>query len=358
VAGYLSRGHVGLQLFCFVGPLFYHTGQVHVNPAQATLSPGTDGHPLGTDASGYDVLGRLMVAGQISLEVGIAAALLATLVGVLWGAIAGYFGGALDTVMMRIVDAMLAIPTLFLALVVVAIVSPNEAILILVIALTSWLTTSRHGERHVPGRRHQLLDRSRPDLRDGRGVGMRQDHGRAAHRRPGAGDQWRHRAQRGGTDQAVRPGAPPPRCQGPAHVPGFLRVDGPAHAGGAGLREPLAIQRLGSRKEQQAKISDILDEVGLPRPAVERYPHEFSGGQRLGLARALILRPGLIVGSCARWSCARWRSRRSACSPRKGTGPRVTSRYTSPKMGLKRLPPASGELGVVSSCDGEACGRK
>jgi peptide/nickel transport system permease protein len=114
-----------------------------VNLAQATLSPGTDGHPLGTDASGYDVLRRLMVAGQISLEVGIAAALLATLVGVLWGAIAGYFGGALETVMMRIVDAMLAIPTLFLALVVVAIVSPNEAILILVMALTSWLTAPR-----------------------------------------------------------------------------------------------------------------------------------------------------------------------------------------------------------------------
>ena len=68
-----------------------------MNLAQATLSPGTDGHPLGTDASGYDVLRRLMVAGQISLEVGIAAALLATLVGVLWGAIAGYFGGALET---------------------------------------------------------------------------------------------------------------------------------------------------------------------------------------------------------------------------------------------------------------------
>ena len=128
--------------FCFLGPYFYHTNQINTNLANENLPPGT-GHPLGTDQNGYDILGRLMVGGQISLEVGLAAAVLATVVGTLWGAIAGYFGGAVDAVMMRLVDALLAIPTLFLALVVVSLFPPTEAELILVIALTSWLTTSR-----------------------------------------------------------------------------------------------------------------------------------------------------------------------------------------------------------------------
>ena len=66
---------------------------------------------------------------------------------------------------------------------------------------------------------------------------------------------------------------------------------------GSIIREPLSIQHVGSRHEQQQRVFELLDEVGLPRSAVERYPHEFSGGQRqrIGLARALTLSPKVIV---------------------------------------------------------------
>jgi peptide/nickel transport system permease protein len=131
-----------LVLFCYVGPLIYQTDQVNANLANADLAPGP-GHPLGTDSSGYDLLGRLMVGGQTSLEVGLAAAVIATTFGVVYGAISGFFGRILDAVMMRAVDALLAIPPLFLLLFIATAFTPNLLVLILAVAVVSWLVPAR-----------------------------------------------------------------------------------------------------------------------------------------------------------------------------------------------------------------------
>jgi peptide/nickel transport system permease protein len=129
-------------VFCFLGPLVYHTDQITTNLAGADQPPGA-GHPLGTDDIGYDELGRLMAGGASSLEIGVAAALIATGFGTLWGAVAGYVGGFADAVMMRVVDTMLAIPTLFLMLILSAIFTPSVDLLIVVVAFGAWLGPAR-----------------------------------------------------------------------------------------------------------------------------------------------------------------------------------------------------------------------
>ena len=133
---------VFMVLFSFLGPHLYVTNQIQTNLNQVTERP-SGAHPLGTDQLGYDVLGRLMVGGQSSLEVGLAAALLASIVGTAWGAISGYSGKWVDAVMMRIVDSFLAIPPLLLILMLASVVTPTVPVLILVIALISWLATAR-----------------------------------------------------------------------------------------------------------------------------------------------------------------------------------------------------------------------
>jgi peptide/nickel transport system permease protein len=133
---------VAFVVFCFFGPLVYHTEQIATNLAGANQPPGA-GHPLGTDDVGYDELGRLMVGGQSSLEIGVAAAVLATVFGTFWGAIAGYLGGFVDAVMMRIVDTLLAIPTLFLLLILAAIFTPTLGLLIVVVSFGAWLSPAR-----------------------------------------------------------------------------------------------------------------------------------------------------------------------------------------------------------------------
>lgn len=129
-------------LFCFVGPLLYHTNQVASNLALSGEAP-SGAHPLGTDTNGYDELGRMMYGGQASLAVGIAAAVLATVVGTLYGAVAGYVGGVVDSVMMRLVDGLLAIPALFVLLVLSSIFTPGPVVMVVLIAAFTWLGAAR-----------------------------------------------------------------------------------------------------------------------------------------------------------------------------------------------------------------------
>lgn len=142
---------VAIALFCFVGPFFYHSDQISVI-LRTVSGPGTCGPgkinigpacPLGVDDEGFDVLGRLMVSGQSDLEIGLAAAFVATFIGVVWGAIAGFIGGVLDAVMMRIVDVLLSIPGLLLLIVIAVLFSPGKFELIFIIASLAWLYPAR-----------------------------------------------------------------------------------------------------------------------------------------------------------------------------------------------------------------------
>lgn len=145
---------VSIILFCFLGPFFYHSDQISIllrGPAPPGSCGGTfqgvpvsgPSCPVGIDDQGFDVLGRLMVAGQSDIEVGFAAAFLATAVGVIWGAVSGFIGGVLDSVMMRFVDMLLSIPSLLFIIVIATMFTPDKNELILIIALFAWLIPAR-----------------------------------------------------------------------------------------------------------------------------------------------------------------------------------------------------------------------
>lgn len=133
---------IGFVLFCFVGPVFYHTNQIATDVPLANRPPSAK-HLLGTDSVGYDELGRLMVGGQITLIVALVVAVLATSIGLIWGCVAGVSRGSLDNLMMRIVDAALAIPGIFLLIFLNSILKPSVIVLIFVITALAWLVPSR-----------------------------------------------------------------------------------------------------------------------------------------------------------------------------------------------------------------------
>jgi peptide/nickel transport system permease protein len=100
-------------------------------------------HPFGTDDLGRDVLSRMIWGARVSLKVGFSAVGIATLIGILLGALAGYYGGVLDGMIMRAVDIMLTLPTIFLILAVIAILEPSIWNIMVVIGLTSWMEPAR-----------------------------------------------------------------------------------------------------------------------------------------------------------------------------------------------------------------------
>ncbi len=136
---------VFMLLFCFVGPHLYVTPQANfvVTSVGQVLAHPSAQHLLGTDPNGYDTVGRLLVGGATALEIALLAAGIATVFGVFFGAVSGYAGGAVDAVMMRIVDTVLSVPTLFLLIVIAAILHTSFWLIVFIVALAAWLVPAR-----------------------------------------------------------------------------------------------------------------------------------------------------------------------------------------------------------------------
>jgi peptide/nickel transport system permease protein len=131
-----------LVIFSFIVPLFYNTNQSVPNLLAVNTSPnGT--YPLGTDSNGYDILGRLMQGGQSSIEVGLVVGFASTIIGLIYGAISGYFGGVVDVLLMRAVDIGLAIPIVVLFIFMALVFKPTLLLLMGLLVLVSWLVPAR-----------------------------------------------------------------------------------------------------------------------------------------------------------------------------------------------------------------------
>ncbi|MGB9750269.1 MAG: oligopeptide ABC transporter permease [Caldisericia bacterium] len=137
-------------LACLVGPFFvkYHYNDMESfdpdNPLVGEYKPPSRLHPFGTDELGRDTLSRVLYGGRISLFVGFASVFSALILGVFVGALAGYYGGIADTLLMRFTDIMFSIPVLPL-LVVLASVIPGGGVwkIVLVITIFGWMTDAR-----------------------------------------------------------------------------------------------------------------------------------------------------------------------------------------------------------------------
>jgi len=131
-----------LYLFAFAGPLVYHVNPTATNPLSTTLPPGAS-HVLGTDELGRDELARLMSGGQVSLTLGLISVLIAVSVGTAFGLVGGFFRGWVEMLLMRVVDAAMAVPAFFLVLIEITVFGNAAPVIIAVIGFTFWSQIAR-----------------------------------------------------------------------------------------------------------------------------------------------------------------------------------------------------------------------
>ena len=131
-----------LFIISFLAPLLAPYDPARIDTKSVLLKPSPE-HPFGTDNLGRDVLSRMIYGSQISLKVGFVAVGIATLIGLFLGAIAGYYGGWADTLIMRFVDIMLCFPSFFLILAVIAFLEPSIWNIMIVIGITGWMGVAR-----------------------------------------------------------------------------------------------------------------------------------------------------------------------------------------------------------------------
>jgi len=131
-----------LVLASIVGPLVspYSPNQVDLRHA---FEPPSGAHLLGTDEVGRDILTRLLYGGRLSLLIGGVSALVAIGVGTIIGITSGFYGGWLDQIAMRVVDGLLAIPAIFLLLLIIVIIGASELNIVLALGLTRWMGIAR-----------------------------------------------------------------------------------------------------------------------------------------------------------------------------------------------------------------------
>ena len=140
---------------CAIVPFLLPWTDTQVDIVNRHMAPGWSAHPAGTDELGRDLLARLLVAGRISLSVGVAAMAMSVCIGVTLGLLAGFYGGRVGNSIMRMVDVALCFPNVFLMLTLSALLQPGVVTLIVLIACTSWMEIARIVQAQVSSLRER-----------------------------------------------------------------------------------------------------------------------------------------------------------------------------------------------------------